>query len=172
VTLCGREFDYQAVAPAVLGIKGRFHSGSELRLAVIVHYARAGLAVRAQAFVISPLMLGGGQAPIEVSKPPGGKDAALALNGGRATANKPVKLGLVDAEAWATSSDSAALSPSGRNSTESVAKAPSGVSLPARRLPAAGPGSPRSVRDQASLRRCSGYMTKDADWNGCAAPRA
>ena len=33
----GREFDYEAIAPVVLGIKERFHSGRELRLAVIAH---------------------------------------------------------------------------------------------------------------------------------------
>jgi hypothetical protein len=45
VTLRGREyeFDYEAVAPAVLGIKERLHSGPELRLAAIVHDARDGV---------------------------------------------------------------------------------------------------------------------------------
>jgi hypothetical protein len=41
--LCGREFDYAAVAPAVLGIKKRLRGGRELRLAVIVHNARDGV---------------------------------------------------------------------------------------------------------------------------------
>jgi hypothetical protein len=38
-----REFSDEAVAPAVLGVKERLHSGRELRLAVIVHDARDGV---------------------------------------------------------------------------------------------------------------------------------
>jgi hypothetical protein len=38
-----REFDYETVAPAVLGIKERLHGGRELRLSVIVHHARDGV---------------------------------------------------------------------------------------------------------------------------------
>ena len=43
MTLTRREFDYEAVAPAVLGIKERLHSGPELRLSAIVHDARDGV---------------------------------------------------------------------------------------------------------------------------------
>ena len=38
-----REFDYEAVAPAVLGVKERLHGGRELRLAVTVHDACDGV---------------------------------------------------------------------------------------------------------------------------------
>ena len=41
--LRGREFDYEAVAPAVLVVKERLHSGHELRLAVIVHETCGGI---------------------------------------------------------------------------------------------------------------------------------
>jgi hypothetical protein len=38
-----RQFNYEAVAPPVLGIKQRLHSGRKLRLAVIVHDAPDGV---------------------------------------------------------------------------------------------------------------------------------
>src|SRR4029077_12574653 len=41
--LRGREFGYEAVAPAILGIKERLHSGRELRLAVAVKHAGDGV---------------------------------------------------------------------------------------------------------------------------------
>jgi hypothetical protein len=41
--LLGREFGYEAVAPAVLGIEECLHSGGELRLVVTVHDARGGV---------------------------------------------------------------------------------------------------------------------------------
>ena len=43
VTLRGREFDYEAVAPAVLGVKERLDDDREPRLAVIVHDACDGV---------------------------------------------------------------------------------------------------------------------------------
>ena len=42
----GRKFGYEAVAPAVLGIKECLHSGGELSLAVTVHDARDGVEFR------------------------------------------------------------------------------------------------------------------------------
>ena len=41
--LRGGEFGYEAVAPAVLGVKERLRGGRELRLAVILHDARDGV---------------------------------------------------------------------------------------------------------------------------------
>lgn len=41
--LRGREFDYEAVAPAVLGNKDRLHSCRELRFTVIAHDTREGV---------------------------------------------------------------------------------------------------------------------------------